>query len=370
MTSETAPNPHRIPIRNIWLLLLYASALFRDIDSRRRAMLEENPDDIPDLIAEILAYEVDRRLARNLSAGWQPRQADLTRVRGRIDLRRTETRRLLQRGRVACKFNEITINTPRNRLVRAALARLAAITGRQDAAGQATNVAARCRALAARLERLGVGPEKPPPTEVSIDTFGRLDANDKVMVGAARLAFDLALPNETANPASLSIPRREVDWQLYEMAIYGFYKVTLSPHGWRVSHGKTLHWHPQNPTPGIQSILPSMKTDIWLEHPGQRRRIIIDTKFSDIITRGRGGNPSLQSEHIYQIYAYLRSQENPGDPLSLTASGLLLHPAVNRTLDESADIQGHPIRFAALDLAAPAPQIRRQLLAMTEPHPG
>ena len=113
-----------------------------------------------------------------------------------------------------------------------------------------------------------------------------------------------------------------------------------------------------------------MKTDIWLEHPGQRRRIIIDTKFSDIITRGRGGNPSLQSGHIYQIYAYLRSQENPGDPLSLTASGLLLHPAVNRTLDESADIQGHPIRFAALDLAAPAPRIRRQLLAMTEPHPG
>ena len=112
----------------------------------------------------------------------------------------------MQRGRVACKFNEITINTPRNRLVRAALARLAAITGRQDAAGQATNVAARCRALAARLERLGVGPEKPPPTEVSIDTFGRLDANDKVMVGAARLAFDLALPNETANPSALNIP--------------------------------------------------------------------------------------------------------------------------------------------------------------------
>ena len=229
MTSETAPNPNRIPIRNIWLLLLYASALFRDIDGRRRATLEENPDDIPDLIAEILAYEVDRRLARNLSAGWQPRQADLTRVRGRIDLRRTETHSLLQRGRVACKFNEITINTPRNRLVRAALARLAAITGRQDAAGQATNVAARCRALAARLERLGVGPEKPPPTEVSIDTFGRLDANDKVMVGAARLAFDLALPYESANPAALNIPRREVDWRLYEMAIYGFYKVTLSP---------------------------------------------------------------------------------------------------------------------------------------------
>ena len=355
---------HRIPLRNIWLLLLYASDLFRHLDTTHRAGIEENPDDIPDLIAEILAYEVDRRLARNLSSGWQTRHADLTRIRGRINLLRTETRQLLKQGRIACQFSQLTINTPRNRLIRAALTRLATIARRPNAA--------RCRALAARLERLGVGPEKPPPTDTSVDTFGRSDANDRRMVAAAKLAFNLMLPNEQPGATAITEPYREIRWLriLYEMAIYGFYKVTLSPHGWRVAHGKNLHWRPQNPTPGIQSILPAMITDIWLEHPAQRRRIIIDTKFRDILPPGRGGNPSLQSEHIYQIYAYLRSQESPGDPLSLTASGLLLHPAVNQTLDESADIQGHPIRFAAIDLAAPAPQIRRQLLAMTEPRPG
>lgn len=44
----------RIPVRNLWLLMLYASELFRQLD-RGKIAIEENPDDIPDLVAELLA---------------------------------------------------------------------------------------------------------------------------------------------------------------------------------------------------------------------------------------------------------------------------------------------------------------------------
>jgi 5-methylcytosine-specific restriction enzyme subunit McrC len=44
----------RIPVRNLWLLMLYASEFFRDIDSAK-VSVEDNPDDIPDLVAEILS---------------------------------------------------------------------------------------------------------------------------------------------------------------------------------------------------------------------------------------------------------------------------------------------------------------------------
>lgn len=365
MIGAVYSGQHRIPIRNIWLLLLYASDLFRHLDSSRRAGVEENPDDIPDLIAEILAYETERRLARNLNAGWRPRQADLTRVRGRIDLLRTETRQLLPRGKVACRFNELTIDTPRNRLVRAALTRLAAIARRPE-------LAARCRTLAARLERLGVSAEKPPRTETAADTFSHFDANDRLMVAAAKLAFNLALPNEQPGATALTSPYRGIQWlrKLYENAIAGFYRVALSHGGWRVNHGNAIHWPKENPTPGIESILPSMQTDIVLEHPARRQRIIIDTKFNDILISGRYGNESLRSEYIYQIYAYLRSQENDNNSLSLDASGLLLHPSIDRMIDESVIIQGHPIRFATVDLAAAATEIRRQLLSVIDAHPG
>ena len=44
--------------------------------------------------------------------------------RGRVDALRTERRHLLQRGKIACSFDELTTDTPRNRYVRAALGHL------------------------------------------------------------------------------------------------------------------------------------------------------------------------------------------------------------------------------------------------------
>ena len=111
----------RIPVRNLWLLMLYASRLYRELPTGRRFAAEDNPDEIPDLVAEILTRAVERRLRRNLSSEFDQREVDLTRVRGRIDVLRTERRHLLQRGRMACSFDELTTDTPKNRYVRAAL---------------------------------------------------------------------------------------------------------------------------------------------------------------------------------------------------------------------------------------------------------
>ena len=119
-----------IPVRNIWLLLLYASRLYRELPASRRVELEDAPDDIPNLVAKILTNAVERCLRRNLSHGYQRRWADLSRVRGRIDLFRTERRQQLQRGRVACVFDELTVDTRRNRYVTAALTHIAGIVSK------------------------------------------------------------------------------------------------------------------------------------------------------------------------------------------------------------------------------------------------
>ena len=124
--------------------------------------------------------------------------------------------------------------------------------------------------------------------------------------------------------------------------------------GWRVNPGKTIRWPQDNPTPGIEAILPSMKTDIVLGAPQLGRRVVIDTKFTGILTHGWYRVESLRSTYIYQIYAYLRSQENDSNPLAANASGVLLHPAAGVMLDEAVVIQGHPIRFATVDLAGSA----------------
>lgn len=345
-----------IPVRNLWLMMLYASDLFRDIEKAKVAV-EDNPDDIPDLVAEILCRRVERRIRRNLSYGYQSREAVLGRVRGRIDQLNTERRRLLDRGKVACRFDELTIDTTRNCFVRAALEEISKVVRRRS-------LAHRCRSLAASLKRMGVIGERPNRSEVSMDRFGRLDADDKPMLAAAHLAFNIALPTEATGAKQLSLPDREITWirKLYEKGIAGFYDVVLSKSGWRVDAGKTMSWQIERKTLGIDKILPTMRTDIILDHSDAGRRIVIDTKFNSVVKRGWYREETLRSGYLYQIYAYLRSQEGKGDPLAQNASGLLLHPSVGYMVNEAVVIQNHEIRFATVDLGSSAREIREQLL--------
>ena len=192
------------------------------------------------------------------------------------------------------------------------------------------------------------------------------------MLAAARLAFDLSIPTEDIGTFNLAIPYRfgERGWELYERAVAGFYKVVLDHLGWNVSAQRTFYW-PADYTassPGMRDILPSMRPDIVIERPTTidmvtgRHRVVIDTKFMSILNSGHYGNQRVNSANIYQMYAYLRSQERDDDPRTLDSTGVLLHPAVDCDFDESAVIQGHEIRFATVNLAADTRTIRQQLL--------
>ena len=214
------------------------------------------------------------------------------------------------------------------------------------------------------LRNMGVTGERPSRSEVSIDRFGRHDAGDRPMVAAAHLALNLALPTEAAGTKHLSSPEREITWvrRLFEKGIAGFYDVVLSKKGWRVEAGRKIRWQIESQSEGIDRILPSMQTDITLEHRGEERRIVIDTKFNSLLTSGWHKEETLRSGYIYQVYTYLRSQEGSGYPLWDDASGLLLHPSVDENVNEFVVIQNHEIRFATVDLGATAREIREQLL--------
>ncbi len=360
--SDTLGYIGEIPVKNLWLLMLYASQLFRQINDLQKRDFEDNPDEIPDLVAEILARAVERRLRRNLSFGYQPKQAILSRVRGRIDHIHTERRQLLHRGLVACRFEELTVDTPRNRYVRAALEKSAKMVRRVD-------LSRRCRALATSLVRMGVSGEHLIRHDSSVNLTGRMDIADRQMLAAAQLAFDLALPTETAGPRNLSSPSREPQWvrKLFEKAIAGFYDVTLPQRRWRVHPGQQINWPKGTATERIDDILPLMLTDIVIDDVVLDHRIIIDTKFTSILKPGNYRAQTLASGHIYQIYAYLRSQEGLGDPLAEKASGILLYPAVKCLVDESVDIQDHNIRFATVNLDATPGEIRHRLLELIDP---
>lgn len=347
-----------IPVRNIWWLMLYASDLGPAANPAKLAAADL-PEHIPDLVAEVLARAVEQRQRRQLSTAFLSRQAVLSRVRGRIDHLTTERHHLLAKGRVACRFEELSIDSPRNRYVRTALDIIARLVKEQS-------LAHRCRALAGGLRQQGVVGEAPSRSQISTERFGRHDQADQPMLAAARLAMDLLLPAEEAGPNALLDPRRCVHWlrRLYEKAIGGFYRLHLDPGRWEVSAGKVLHWPIEAATTGIGQVFPSMRTDIVLDRRDQPRRLVIDTKFTNVFGKGWYRELSLKTGYVYQLYAYLRSQEGRGDPWADQADGLLLHPAINDHVDESVRIQGHRLRFATVDLAGSHAAIKQRLLEL------
>ncbi|EJR0961166.1 TPA: 5-methylcytosine-specific restriction endonuclease system specificity protein McrC [Vibrio parahaemolyticus] len=345
-----------IPVRNLWLLMLYASDLYRHLGTNK-VDLEDNPEDIADLVAEIICHQVEERMMRNLSYGYQSKVAVISRVRGRIDTLTTERQRLLEKGKVCCRFDELTVDTPRNRYVRSALERLTKLNVK-------TTLAHKCRALMLSLERLGVSKAKPINYSGKSERFGRHDISDQKMVAAADLAFSLALPTEFDSQFHLTSPDTQKEWlrKLFEKAIAGFYAVALDSREWRVLAGKQFDWQISDKSSGIDEIFPSMKTDIIIDNRTSGERLVIDTKFNAVTKKGWYRNETIRSGYIYQMYAYLRSQEHENNALSLMSSGMLLYPAVDGEVTEIAKIQVHAIWFCTVNLGDSAISIRNRLL--------
>jgi len=346
----------RIPARSLWFLLIYASDMLAQLrtNERDQILAGERDDDLIDVIAEVLVVEVENRLRRQLTFHYRHRRADLNRVRGRIDHLRTESHRLSDQGRIACRFDELSVDSPRNRFI--------AHTLLSNAPVIRSDLAQRCRAAAFRMHRLGVSAIAPSRSELSRDRLGHHDVGDRRMLDAAYLLRDMAIPIHEHGTVDLPLLREDaaVHRKLFEGAVRGFFRYTLSGQGWDV-RARTLRWKPsEEPEP---SFLPAMKTDITLEHPANKRRIVVETKFTDALV-DRDGKTTIETSYLYQLYAYLASQSGFGDDAADTAEGVLLFVKTsNRELfTAERSIQGHRIRFLSVDLAASAADIRTRWL--------
>ncbi len=194
----------------------------------------------------------------------------------------------------------------------------------------------------------------------------RLLGRDRQMIAAAELLLTLRIPTTESGTNLLPLPDLGDHYlrNLFELATYGFYSHRLKPKGWEVQHGEHLSWDISYQSPGIDAVLPGMKLDIRLCHHDPSgagpRQIVIDTKFTSITKPGQYGQEKLLSAYLYQIYAYLMSQD--ARETRVKSEGLMLHPVVGGNLDEEVVIQGHRIRFATVDLAADPKTMAHQFL--------
>lgn len=351
----------RIPVRNLWLLMLYASELFAQDRSLQSAGTEDTGEDLPDLVAEVLVTAAEHRLHRPLSRRHVPQAQDLTRVRGRIDHLRTRTRSLLMQGEVACRFDDLSVDHQVNRVVHTGLLTASRVAHRPE-------LRERAAAAARLMVWSGVATTPVGAVEASSVVLGRNDDAERRVVSAAQLLLQMAVFTEDAGLLRGTAPERDIGrWRrLYEAAVRGFYGVVLRGDPWTAEATQRSHrWPLEDSTPGMAALMPAMETDVLLRAPGRVR--IVETKFtSPTAVHSQFGGVTFKRDHLFQLHAYLTTLPEAVRGDGTQVDGVLLYPQVGAPIDESARVGDHRLRVMTVNLAGSGREIREGLLRVAQ----
>jgi 5-methylcytosine-specific restriction enzyme subunit McrC len=267
------PGPSRaIPVRNAWYLLLYAWDLAK-WGVTTHGDVERSPTLLA-LLARVLASTTRDLLRRNLARSFDSQRESIRGVRGRIDFGVSLKRLDFEAGRAHCTFPQLSIDTLRNRILRATLDRLA----RDGCVDHPPLDAAReLRQELRSLVRAMDGVTLVPPTAHMFGQLqlGRNDGDYALPLAICELVHRLELPTEAAGDHALAaLLRDEITFhQLFERFVRNFWRTHLDEQEVR---RETLQWFDELGC----TLVPSMITDITLvQRSAPHRRVVVDTKY-------------------------------------------------------------------------------------------
>ena len=354
-----------IPIRNLWHMLLYAWNEVPLNELRSWALREgyvERAPTMDTLLASVLIRLMQQRLRIGLGHDYVNATGSMHRIRGRINFAETLKQNSLDRGQVVCEFQGFRANSLKNQIIRSTLARLVKVGKFGPDPAVAGEMQQKLRSLLRDLD--GIDFVELTPDLIRRQLYARSghDHDYRLMLSICDLIVQRHMPSDMEGHASALVPLidREmlVLFNIYERFVANFYRLHLKD--WDVSAQKRLEWHAAE----ANERLPLMIPDIILQEKSSRRMIVLDTKFTaKSLTENQWGKAVFDSSHLYQIYAYLKSQEHLSEA-HRTASGILLYPAVRNRFSENVRLQDQVIRLESVDLAAPWQEIEVQLLAL------
>ena len=348
----------KIPPENLYYVLCYAW--------ERLDRLEAVPDDVrtstfdlpQNLLARLLHDSFSQVLRRGLDRGYRERTEDTRRPRGKLDLPSTVRRALRVRGQVRVRFDELSRDVLHNRIVKTTMLRLAAVEELN------TDLKGKLMRLVQRVADVG-------EVDLREDLFPRVqihrnNADYGFLLDLCRMIVRQLFPEAHAGAVrfrDFTTDEREMG-RLFEDFVRGFLR-TEDP-GLGVRGHKSIKWDAA-PKGDAALRLPLMETDIYVPGAADGRSVIVETKcVSEPFARGgEASTGSLHSDHLYQLFAYLKNHARScaAEPPAL---GLLLYATAGTTFSYRYDVHGHPLWVSSVDLAKPWPAVREGLNRLAE----
>ena len=340
-----------IPIANLYYLLCYAwgYAREREVVSLADAGRLER---VQDLLGMVLARGTVRLLKRGIARDYIEVREDLRGIRGKLDPSEMAKRALRSRGLAACEYEELSIDILHNRILHSTLDRLRRMPDLDE------EVSREVRSACAKLAGVRVLP-------LNRSLFGQVQIHRnqrmyRFLLSVCRLAYEQLVPHERIGAHRFQRFDAKTMHALFEDFVVAFFHREQTE--FSVNRGsRRIDFLNDGTRQDQRKWIPRMEADAILE--SNERRIILDTKYYTEALSTRYDSQKLNSEHLYQLLAYLRNRQ-AAKPIGPWHEGMLLYPKVETDLHIDVRLEGFDIRARMIDLAQDWRSIHHDMLAL------
>ncbi len=316
------------------LIRMLAVAHDLPIADHELAQLGIQRENLLEILIRIFADRLLDAVRRGLPHRYLRHEDELTRLRGKLNVQRQFTRNAVRPDRLACVFDEFSANTPLNRVLKAAVVRLLALS----------RSSANTRKLGELLSRFDTVGESAAPLRERV-ALDRTNKRYHQLHSLAKLILARDWQNTTTGRSdgfSLLFPMND----LFEEYIGRCLKIAL-PHR-SVKLQDTAHYAIEAPSHRFQ-----LRPDIVVDG-----NIIIDTKWKQLGTDK--SNLGVKQPDVYQLLAYARAYR--------AQRVILLYPW-HRNLNQPHGIfrqwraagDAVPFDIATVDVSKPNHEVRETL---------
>ena len=317
-----------IPIKNIYYLLSYAWNKLEE--SELVNVSAEDDSDLLNLLGRVLLNGTKTLLKRGIDRQYLTENEVYQGIKGKVNIADSLRKNLFSKGLSICEFDELSANILPNQILKTTLQNLTQIPSISP------TLKHEIRTIIYRLHEVN-------EIVLTETVFYQVHINRNnsfyaFLLNISELIYkNLSINEETGNFQFKEFLRDEQQMaRLFEEFIRNFYKIEVPE---AKVFREDLHWKMSGE---MHQFLPKMQTDISIKI--NDRKLIIDAKYYKETLQKYYDSEKIHSQHLYQLFAYLKNQEN------LQAEGILIYPTIQKSLSLAYTHEGHTIRIETLNL--------------------
>lgn len=342
-----------IRVQNIYHMLAYAFQVLRE-QGYRDVATEEFPN-TAELCAAILICGTNSQVKRGLGREYIDRTSALSTLRGKFEMTDSLKTRSVLRRQMVCSYDEFSIDTPMNRILKATIMLLLRSNTSKE----------RKRKLKRLLAYFGDVSDVDLATVNWQMRFNRNSQTYRMLITVCWLvAKGLLQAQEDGTTRFSDFLDDQRMSRLYEKFILEYFKREHPELDVGAPH---INWALDD---GVDDMLPTMRSDIVLSLG--ETTLIIDAKYYSNVMQHQYDTYSIHSHNLYQIFTYVKNREAELARADVPheVSGMLLYARTDEKIqpDVVYKMSGNQISVRTIDLDVPFEDIRKQLDEIAESH--